>query len=45
MRMLGMADPRLRAAMDAFMKSQESEVLHKAARLERDGYRGYAPPQ
>mmetsp|Transcript_70786 Transcript_70786/g.140292 ORF Transcript_70786/g.140292 Transcript_70786/m.140292 type:complete len:348 (+) Transcript_70786:770-1813(+) len=43
-RMLGMADMRLREAMASFMSEQETEVLHKAARLEKEGYRGYAPP-
>ena len=43
-RMLGMADTRLRDAMATFMREQESEVLHKAARLEKEGYRGYTTP-
>ena len=41
-RMLGMGDASLRAAMAAFMQEREQEVLVKAAKLERDGYKGYA---
>ena len=41
-RMLGMGDASLRTAMAAFMQEQEQEVLVKAAKLERDGYKGYA---
>ena len=41
-RMLGIADPALRAAMATFMSQQEEEVLHKAARLEKHGFREYA---
>ena len=37
-----MSDPALRGAMATFMREQEAEVLKKAAKLERDGYRGYA---
>ena len=43
-RMLGGAEPRLRAAMAGYMAEQEAEVLAKAARLERDGYAAYQPP-
>ena len=41
-RMLGMGDRALRKRMADFMDEQEAEVLQKAARLEREGYRGYA---
>jgi phosphoribosylaminoimidazole carboxylase len=40
-RMLGMADRRLRDAMAQFMKDQEAEVLAKAAKLESEGYENY----
>ena len=42
-RMLGMGDLRLREAMERFMREQEQEVLAKAERLEKGGYRNYAP--
>jgi phosphoribosylaminoimidazole carboxylase len=41
-RMLGMANPSLLAAMSKFMDDQEAEVLAKAERLEKVGYKGYA---
>merc|ERR1719197_2304158 len=40
-RMLGMADARLRNAMARFMDEQETEVLAKAAKLESEGYAKY----
>ena len=41
-RMLGMADRTMRKRMADFMDEQEEEVLVKAQRLEKEGYRGYA---
>jgi len=40
-RMLGMADRRLRDAMARFMDDQEAEVLAKAEKLETEGYAKY----
>ena len=40
-RMLGMGDATLRAAMSTFMASQEAEVLAKADKLEKIGFRAY----
>jgi len=40
-RMLGMGDATLRAAMATFMASQEAEVLAKAEKLEKVGFRAY----
>ena len=40
-RMLGMGDATLRAAMATFMASQEAEVLAKADKLEKVGFRAY----
>jgi phosphoribosylaminoimidazole carboxylase len=40
-RMLGMADRRLRDAMSAYMDAQEAEVLAKAEKLESQGYKNY----
>jgi phosphoribosylaminoimidazole carboxylase len=40
-RMLGMADRRLREAMQQFMDDQESAVLAKAEKLESQGYKSY----
>ena len=40
-RMLGLGDPTLRAAMATFMASQEAEVLAKADKLEKVGFRAY----
>ena len=40
-RMLGMGDATLRAAMATFMASQEAEVLAKADKLEKIGFRAY----
>jgi hypothetical protein len=39
--MLGMGDATLRAAMATFMASQEAEVLAKADKLEKIGFRAY----
>ena len=41
-RMLGMADRAMRKRMADFMEAQEAEVLVKAQRLEKEGYKGYA---
>ncbi|KOO24993.1 phosphoribosylaminoimidazole carboxylase [Chrysochromulina tobinii] len=43
-RMLGMADRKLRAAMATFMAEEEATVLAKAAKLEKEGYAAYAAP-
>jgi phosphoribosylaminoimidazole carboxylase len=43
-RMLGMADRKLRAAMATFMAEEEATVLAKAAKLEKEGYASYAAP-
>ena len=43
-RMLGMADRKLRAAMATFMAEEEATVLAKAAKLEKEGYVAYAAP-
>jgi phosphoribosylaminoimidazole carboxylase len=40
-RMLGMGDATLRAAMSTFMAKQEAEVLAKADKLEKIGFRAY----
>jgi len=40
-RMLGMGDATLRAAMSSFMAKQEAEVLAKADKLEKIGFRAY----
>mmetsp|Transcript_4348 Transcript_4348/g.8408 ORF Transcript_4348/g.8408 Transcript_4348/m.8408 type:complete len:379 (+) Transcript_4348:3-1139(+) len=40
-RMLGMSDATLRHAMAAFMAKQEAEVLAKAEKLEKVGFRAY----
>lgn len=40
-RMLGMSDATLRAAMSSFMAKQEAEVLAKAEKLEQGGFRAY----
>merc|ERR1719197_1194316 len=40
-RMLGMADLRLRNAMQKYMDDQEAAVLAKADKLETQGYKGY----
>merc|ERR1719364_494439 len=40
-RMLGMADRRLRNAMQQYMDDQEAAVLDKADKLETQGYKGY----
>ena len=42
-RMLGMAQPRLLAAMEEYMATQEATVLAKAERLEQVGYAEYKP--
>ena len=38
---LGAADPTLRRKMAAYMESQEAEVLGKADKLEKGGFRAY----
>ena len=40
-RMLGMADAPLRAKMSEFMARQEAEVLGKADKVEKIGFRAY----
>ena len=40
-RCLGAADPTLRRKMAAYMESQEAEVLGKADKLEKGGFRAY----
>ncbi|EOD20945.1 hypothetical protein EMIHUDRAFT_421581 [Emiliania huxleyi CCMP1516] len=40
-RTLGAADPTLRRKMAAYMESQEAEVLCKADKLEKGGFRAY----
>mmetsp|Transcript_31790 Transcript_31790/g.94793 ORF Transcript_31790/g.94793 Transcript_31790/m.94793 type:complete len:164 (-) Transcript_31790:66-557(-) len=40
-RTLGAADPTLRRKMAAYMESQEAEVLGKADKLEKGGFRAY----
>eukprot|EP00669_Euglena_mutabilis_P002629 TRINITY_DN13301_c0_g1_i1.p1 TRINITY_DN13301_c0_g1~~TRINITY_DN13301_c0_g1_i1.p1 ORF type:complete len:414 (+),score=89.36 TRINITY_DN13301_c0_g1_i1:455-1696(+) len=42
-RILGAQDPPLLARMDAYLKTQEQEVLHKSEVLESGGYKNYPP--